>query len=610
MGPGGPFRPGGPVPPGGPAHPILRPARATPRIAAPDRMRPVRDTEPRIRRPRRAQARPGLRARPDWPGHAGAPGYRGQADGDAPFDGGYAKVIRASDHPVRAPGPAARLGRPAEPSRPAETPADVYVYRDPGDQPDGPAPTGLPGDNDAAYWYDLPGSAAGTAAPPQAGEQARGPFEPLVSSSDPPGAGRPDTARADEAPEDAGAGGAPEESAYDRARELEQIKDLYLTAEAISEANVDKHFDQLLAQQRELISDYFRQPGPAGSAAGAQPDGPDGLDDPADQAETAPGARRIPARPPRSSARYPAPRHQAAWRPGDPARGRRRRRRPAPRMVIPDGQTLVIAVLGLGEAGSVIARDLTAAGALVRGYDPAVPAAEPVLDTASEAEAAQEAQLVLSVNSAKAAVEAFKAGLPGLLAGGEPRPDVLWADLNTASPGTKRQLAALTADAGVPFADVAMMAPVPGRGLRVPMLASGPGAARYAALLGPLGAGIEVLDGPAGLAASKKLLRSVFYKGMAASIVEALEAARAAGDEAWLREHIAAELAAAEVATVDRITDGTPQARGAPHRRDGRGRGNAHRTRRAAADGRGQPRPARAPGRRELRPPALKPAAL
>jgi len=173
----------------------------------------------------------------------------------------------------------------------------VYVYRDTGDQPGGPAATGGPGDNDAAYWYDLPGSAAGTAAPPQGGEETRGPFEPLVSSSDPPGAGRPDTARADEGPADAGAGGVPEESAYDRARKLEQIKDLYLTAEAIGEANVDKHFDQLLAQQRELISDYFRQPGPAGSAAGAQPDGPDGpygLDGPADQAETAPGARRDP----------------------------------------------------------------------------------------------------------------------------------------------------------------------------------------------------------------------------------------------------------------------------------------------------------------------------
>ena len=44
---------------------------------------------------------------------------------------------------------------------------------------------------------------------------------------------------------------------------------------------------------------------------------------------------------------------------------------------------------------------------------------------------------------------------------------------------------------------------------------------------------------------------------MAASIVEALEAARAAGDEPWLLEHIATELAAADAATVDRITDGT-----------------------------------------------------
>ena len=177
-------------------------------------------------------------------------------------------------------------------------------------------------------------------------------------------------------------------------------------------------------------------------------------------------------------------------------------------------------------------------------------AAEAVIDTASEAEAARGALLVLSVNSAKAAVDAFKAGLPGLR-------DGLWADLNTASPGTKRQLAELARQAGIPFADVAIMAPVPGRGLRVPMLASGTGAARYAAILEPLGADIEVLDGPAGLAASRKLLRSVFYKGMAASIVEALEAARAAGDEQWLHEHIAAELAASEAATVDRITGGT-----------------------------------------------------
>jgi 3-hydroxyisobutyrate dehydrogenase-like beta-hydroxyacid dehydrogenase len=160
---------------------------------------------------------------------------------------------------------------------------------------------------------------------------------------------------------------------------------------------------------------------------------------------------------------------------------------------------------------------------------------------------------VLSVNSAKAAVDAFEAGRHGL------RQDGLWADLNTASPGTKRRLAQIAEDADIPFTDVAMMAPVPGRGLRVPMLASGGGAGRYAGMLAPLGADIEVLDGPAGLAATKKLLRSVFYKGMAAAMVEALEAARAAGHEQWLREHIAAELTAAGTGTVERITVGTSQ---------------------------------------------------
>jgi 3-hydroxyisobutyrate dehydrogenase-like beta-hydroxyacid dehydrogenase len=220
-------------------------------------------------------------------------------------------------------------------------------------------------------------------------------------------------------------------------------------------------------------------------------------------------------------------------------------------MVSPGQRTLVIAVLGLGEAGSLIASDLLAAGDAVRGYDPAVAAAPGITDTGSEAEAAQGADLVLSVNSAEAAVDAFRAGQPGL------RRDTLWADLNTASPKAKRQLASLAGARGVPFADVAMMAPVPGRGLRVPMLASGGGAARYAGLLNPLGADIELLDGPAGLPATRKLLRSVFYKGMAAAVVEALEAARAAGHESWLREHIIAELAEANPGTVDRIVDGT-----------------------------------------------------
>lgn len=213
----------------------------------------------------------------------------------------------------------------------------------------------------------------------------------------------------------------------------------------------------------------------------------------------------------------------------------------------------VIAVLGFGEAGSLLARDLVAAGAAVRGYDPAVPAPAGVTDTGSDAEAAAGADLVLSVNSAKEAVAALRAAL------GAMRPGAIWADLNTAAPAIKQQLADMGRAAGIPVTDIAMMAPVPGKGLRVPMLASGDAADLVAARLRGFGAGIEVLDGPAGLAASKKLLRSVFYKGMAASIVEALEAARAAGYEDWLREHIAEEFAKADASTVNRIVTGTRQ---------------------------------------------------
>ncbi|RSM49051.1 NAD(P)-dependent oxidoreductase [Amycolatopsis balhimycina DSM 5908] len=213
--------------------------------------------------------------------------------------------------------------------------------------------------------------------------------------------------------------------------------------------------------------------------------------------------------------------------------------------------TGVIALLGLGEAGGALARDLTAAGAVVRGYDPVVSAPEGVVATRSEAEAADGADLVLSVNSASAAVDALEAGLAGVRAG------AVWADLNTASPGTKRRLATIAAAHGVPFADVAIMAPVPGRGLRVPMLATGDAAGTVAAALNQFGAAVEVMDGEPGLAAERKLLRSVFFKGMSAAVVEALRAARAAGCEDWLRKVVTDELTAASASTVDRLVDGS-----------------------------------------------------
>jgi 3-hydroxyisobutyrate dehydrogenase-like beta-hydroxyacid dehydrogenase len=209
-----------------------------------------------------------------------------------------------------------------------------------------------------------------------------------------------------------------------------------------------------------------------------------------------------------------------------------------------------IAVLGLGEAGSEIARDLVAAGADVRGYDPKGHLVEGVQVRDSEADAVADAGLVLSVNSSHDAMPALRNAMRSL------RPGTLWADLNTASPGVKAALAD-AAPAGVTVVDVALMSPVPGKGLRTPMLVSGEGAARYAELMAGLGIEVDVLPGPAGAAISRKLLRSVFYKGLAAAVVEALAGGDAAGCGDWLRVNISAELAGFDARTIDRLVEGT-----------------------------------------------------
>ena len=214
-------------------------------------------------------------------------------------------------------------------------------------------------------------------------------------------------------------------------------------------------------------------------------------------------------------------------------------------------EPLVVAVLGLGEAGSAIAADLCAAGAVVRGFDPRVPPGPGVTGCAGDADACRGAAVVVSLTCAHESEGALMAALPGM------HPGAIYADLNTASSALKAHLASLAEPAGIGFADVALMSPVPGNGLRTPMLASGPAAAEFARVLGGLGATVEVLPGPPGAAAARKLVRSVFYKGLAAAVTEALRAARAAGCEDWLRDNIRRELEGASASTLDRLEQGS-----------------------------------------------------
>ena len=197
-----------------------------------------------------------------------------------------------------------------------------------------------------------------------------------------------------------------------------------------------------------------------------------------------------------------------------------------------------VAVLGLGEAGSILAAGLVEAGAEVRAFDPAGSDVAGVVRASDAEGAVAGAGVVLSLTSASSARSAAEAALPALAH------DAVYADLNTAAPELKRELAALVERHGAAFADVALTGVVPATGLRTQALASGAGAQAFAAALGPLGMPVEVVSERAGDATALKLLRSVFMKGIAAAAIETLEAAEAAGQRQRLQAQLEAVLGA------------------------------------------------------------------
>ena len=99
---------------------------------------------------------------------------------------------------------------------------------------------------------------SGTSVPrPQPVDRPRGPFEParptqMSRSSSVTGSVEPP-------PHDELADSRPHAVPDAAAARLDQIKDLYVTAEAIGEDGLGKHFDQVSQRQRELIKEYFEQ---------------------------------------------------------------------------------------------------------------------------------------------------------------------------------------------------------------------------------------------------------------------------------------------------------------------------------------------------------------
>ncbi|MFC0386253.1 NAD(P)-dependent oxidoreductase [Muricoccus vinaceus] len=189
------------------------------------------------------------------------------------------------------------------------------------------------------------------------------------------------------------------------------------------------------------------------------------------------------------------------------------------------------AIIGFGEVGGIFARDLRAGGATaIHAFD--------VLDAArdrakasgatlhgSAAEAAAQAGVVFIAVTAGSALAAAQS-----LAGGLSHAPLV-VDVNSVSPSAKQANGAAVAAAGGRYVEAAVMASVPPKGLRTPMLLGGPDAQAFIDAMAPFGMDLRIYAPEIGRASAVKMCRSVMVKGLEALTTECMLAARHYGVE-------------------------------------------------------------------------------
>ena len=198
---------------------------------------------------------------------------------------------------------------------------------------------------------------------------------------------------------------------------------------------------------------------------------------------------------------------------------------------------LRIGLIGYGEVGRIFAADLQARAAWTGAWD--LKFADPARQTEPRAHAAAagvqvcdsaaalcaQATLVMSAVTASNTLAVAQAVAPHI------RPGSFFLDLNSASPGTKHQAAALIDAAGAHYVEAGVMTSVPPCGIRVPMLLGGAHAARLQPVLTGLGMDCTVASEQLGIASATKMCRSVMIKGLEALVIESYTTARHYGVE-------------------------------------------------------------------------------
>jgi hypothetical protein len=197
-----------------------------------------------------------------------------------------------------------------------------------------------------------------------------------------------------------------------------------------------------------------------------------------------------------------------------------------------------IALIGFGEVGSTLGKDLLTAGVdRVSTFDILFDREDGgrhmrdkasqigVMPADSHKAACESADLIISCVTAGSARDVAET-VAGFI-----KPEQVFLDVNSVSPQDKEAGAEMIDGAGGTYVEAAVMSPIGPYGLRVPISLGGTAAAALAERLTPLGMNVKVASEKIGVASAQKMCRSVMIKGIEALIVECLFAARKYGVE-------------------------------------------------------------------------------
>ena len=194
-----------------------------------------------------------------------------------------------------------------------------------------------------------------------------------------------------------------------------------------------------------------------------------------------------------------------------------------------------VGLIGYGEVGRILAEDLRKRGVAVGCYDVKLGGQEePPLVAHAErhgvclfnthAALARSSDLLISAVTASQTLAAAESCAPN-------QAHALFLDLNSASPGVKRQTGELIEAAGGSYIEAAVMTSVPPHRLGVPIFLGGPHGEQLVEPLRRLGFAPHAVAGNTGRVSATKMCRSVMIKGLEAMLIESLTTARFYGVE-------------------------------------------------------------------------------